>query len=133
LIFKRLLQKHFCETRLSCSNNGLKAYLLVLASSGLRAVEAASIRPRDIDFSSNPVKIHIRKEYSKTRIGRDTYISDKTVIFLKQWVHWKYRKKDINATAKTNSNETINGKHLELQDLVEHFDPNDLLFKHLQY
>lgn len=35
---------------LSCSNTRLKAYLLIMASSGLRAVEAASIRLRDIDF-----------------------------------------------------------------------------------
>ena len=77
---------------LSCSNRRLKAYLLILASSGLRAVEAASIRLRDIDLSSQPVKIHIRKEYSKTRTGRDTYVSDEAVIFLKQWINWKVQK-----------------------------------------
>jgi integrase len=113
---------------LSCSNRRLKAYLLILASSGLRAVEAASIRLRDIDLSSKPVKIHIRKEYSKTRTGRDTYITDEGVIFLKQWIDWKYRKKDMNANSKTSSNETIDGKGLELQDLVKDTDPNDLLF-----
>jgi integrase len=110
---------------LSCSNRRLKAYLLILASSGLRAVEAASIRLRDIDPSSKPIKIHIRKEYSKTRAGRDTYISDEAVIFLKQWIHWKYRMKDVDSNARTNFNVT---KDMEFQDLVKGSDPNDLIF-----
>jgi integrase len=113
---------------LSCSNRRLKAYLLILASSGLRAVEAASIRLRDIDFLSEPVRIHIRKEYSKTRTGRDTYISDEAVVFLKQWVDWKYRKKDNSAIANNCSNETTGGKVLELEGLVKHSNPDDLIF-----
>jgi integrase len=116
---------------LSCSNRRLKAYLLILASSGLRAVEAASIRLRDIDLSSKPVKIHIRKEYSKTRTGRDTYISDEAVIFLKQWIDWKYRKKDNTANTYTNinANETIDSKDIKLQHFVECYtDSNDLIF-----
>jgi integrase len=113
---------------LSCSNRRLKAYILILASSGLRAVEAASIRLRDIDLSSQPVKIHIRKEYSKTRTGRDTYISDEAVIFLKQWIDWKYRKKDTNVNSKISSDESINGKDMKLQDLVQYTDSNDLIF-----
>ena len=113
---------------LACSNRRLKAYLLVLASSGLRAVETASIRLRDIDLSSKPVKIHIRKEFSKTRTGRDTYISDEAVIFLKQWIDWKYRKKDVNANSNSYSSEPINNKDLELQDLVKRTHPNDLIF-----
>ncbi|MFL6360080.1 MAG: hypothetical protein ACJ72V_12170, partial [Nitrososphaeraceae archaeon] len=45
---------------LSCSNRRLKAYLLVLASGGMRAVEALAIRLKDIDFTVSPTKIHIR-------------------------------------------------------------------------
>jgi integrase len=52
---------------LACSNRRLRAYLLVLASGGMRASEGLAIRLRDIDFTTNPTKIHIRKEYSKTR------------------------------------------------------------------
>jgi integrase len=54
------------EILLSCNNRRLKAYLLILASSGLRATEACALRLCDIDFSVNPTKIHVRKEYSKT-------------------------------------------------------------------
>ena len=78
---------------LVCNNRRLKAYILVLASGGFRAVEALAVRLRDIDFSSSPTKIHVRKEYSKTRVSRDVYISDEATMFLKDWIEWKYRDK----------------------------------------
>jgi integrase len=52
---------------LKCNNRRLKAYILVLASSGLRAIEASSLRLQDIDFTTSPTKVHVRKEFSKTR------------------------------------------------------------------
>ena len=75
---------------LQCNNRRLKAYLLVLASGGMRAVEALAIRLKDIDFTVSPTKIHIRKEYSKTRTARDIYISDEATQYLRQWINWKY-------------------------------------------
>ena len=75
---------------LSCNNRRLKIYLLVLASGGMRAVEALAIRLKDIDFTVSPTKIHIRKEYSKTKTARDIYISDEATQYLKQWINWKY-------------------------------------------
>ena len=75
---------------LSCNNRRLKAYLLVLASGGLRALEGLAIRLKDIDFTVNPTKIHVRKEYAKTSIARDIYISDEATLFIKQWLEWKY-------------------------------------------
>jgi integrase len=79
---------------LSCSNRRLKAYLLVLASGGMRAVEALAIRLKDIDFTVSPTKIHIRKEYSKTKTSRDIYISDEATQNLKQWISWKYNNEE---------------------------------------
>lgn len=87
---------------LSCNNRRLKTYLLVLASGGMRAIECLAIRIKDVDFSVKPTKIHIRKEYAKTRIGRDIYVSDEATLFLNQWIEWKYdnierpRKRDEN-------------------------------------
>ena len=81
---------------LSCNNRRLKAYLLVLASGGLRAVEGCAIRVKDIDFEVKPIMIHIRAEYVKTRVGRDIYISDEATQYLKQWIDWKYRVRSLN-------------------------------------
>jgi integrase len=75
---------------LSCNNRRLKVYLLVLASGGMRAVEALAIRKKDVDFTVSPTKIHIRKEFTKTRVARDIYISDEATNYLKQWLDWKY-------------------------------------------
>lgn len=76
---------------LACNNRRLKTYLLVLASSGLRANEACSIRLCDINFDINPTRIHIRQEYTKTKVSRDIYISDEATDYLKQWIAWKYK------------------------------------------
>ena len=76
---------------LSCSNRRLKPFLLVLASGAMRGMEAASLRIKDIDFSVVPTKVHVRKEYAKTRVGRDVYISNEATQSLKEWIDWKYR------------------------------------------
>ena len=79
---------------LSCNNRRLKTYLLMLASGGMRATECLAIRIKDIDLSVNPTKIRIRREYAKTRTGRDIYISDEATLYLKQWIQWKYNNID---------------------------------------
>src|SRR5919198_6765041 len=84
---------------LSCNNRRLKTYLLVLASSGVRAVEGLAIRLKDIDFSVSPTKIHIRKEFVKTKVARDVYISDEATHYLKQWLDWKYNNEERPRTS----------------------------------
>jgi integrase len=84
-----------------CNNRRLKAYLLVLASGGLRAMEALAIRECDIDLNginfenksdtAEPATIRIRKEYSKTRRERHIFISNEAARFLNGWLEWKYR------------------------------------------
>jgi integrase len=76
---------------LQCSSRRLKTFIELLGSGGFRATEGLAIRICDIDFSVNPTKVHIRKEYTKTRNARDVYISDEATQQLKQWIDWKYR------------------------------------------
>jgi integrase len=97
---------------LSCHNRRLKAYLLVLASGGLRASEGLAIRLKDLDFSASPTRIHIRKEFTKTKVARDIYISDEATRFLKQWLEWKY-----------NNNNERNSRNIP-----EHNPDDDLVF-----
>ena len=79
---------------LSCNNRRLKTLILVLASGGMRVGEALATRNMDLDFSVSPAKVHIRKEYSKTRVARDVYISEEATNYLKQWLDWKYKNPD---------------------------------------
>ena len=68
---------------LSCNNRRLKAYLLVLASGGFRAMEALAMRYCDLDYSISPTKVKVRKEFAKNRVSREA------AHFLKQWQNWK--------------------------------------------
>ena len=61
----------------------------------------------DIDFSVNPTKIHIRKEFAKTRTSRDIYLSDEATYYLKQWIDWKYRDKGKKGPTKGRSNNDL--------------------------
>jgi integrase len=57
-------------------NHRLRTYLLLLASTGMRAMEACSLRLIDVDFSIKPTRITIRKETTKTKRGRIIYCSN---------------------------------------------------------
>lgn len=85
---------------LACNNRRLKAYVLVLASGGMRALEGLAIRYRDLDFTLSPTRVHIRKEFTKTKAARDIYISDEATTYLKQWLDWKYQEERIMKTGK---------------------------------
>lgn len=62
-----------------CRNTRLHAYILLLVSSGMRAMEACSLRIQDVDFDANPTRITIRREYSKTKRSRTIYCSDEAM------------------------------------------------------
>lgn len=79
---------------LECSNKRLKAFLFVIATGGSRARETISIRLKDIDFNSVPTKINLRAEFTKTGEERYFFITDEATTQLKNWIEWKYRKRD---------------------------------------
>ena len=85
------------------NNRRLKAYLLVLASSGLRATEAITLRIKDLDFDSRPTRIHVRPEFAKTRVERFVYISNEATEAVKQWIDFKYRKRDYESKLRVKS------------------------------
>lgn len=107
---------------LACNNRRLKSYLLVLASGGMRAVEALAIRVKDCDFTVGPTKIHIRKEYAKTRVARDIYISDEAAQYLRQWIDWKYRDKGNEWTKNKDPNDLI----FSVYNIINEPDPTNI-------
>lgn len=86
---------------LGCHNRRLKTYLLVLASSGARSVEACAIRVCDLNFNANPVQLHIRAEFTKTKKSRDIFISDEAARWLKEWIEYRFGI-DLNSTKTIN-------------------------------
>ena len=79
----------------SCSDIKLKTYVMFLASTGLRAVEALSIRVKDLDLESNPAKVTIRGEYTKTKVDRYVFLTREMVQQFKKWLDYKYRTRRI--------------------------------------
>ena len=79
----------------SCSDIKLKTYVMLLASTGMRAVEGLSIRIKDIDFGSSPVKVTIQGEHTKTKEDRYVFLTNETVEQIKKWIEYKYRERRI--------------------------------------
>ncbi len=50
-----------------CSDFRLKTYVMLLAATGMRAVEALHIRVKDIDFDNKPARLFVRGENTKTK------------------------------------------------------------------
>jgi integrase len=63
-----------------------RALYLTLASSGMRIGEALQITPEDVEFDSQPVKINIRGEYSKTGNSRIAFISKEAAEAVQEWL-----------------------------------------------
>jgi integrase len=73
----------------------LKTYLMLLASTGMRPVEALSIRVKDLDLKSNPSRLFVRGEYTKTRSDRTIFLTQELVNQLTSWLAYRYRKRRI--------------------------------------
>jgi integrase len=71
----------------------LQTYVLLLATTGMRASEALSIRVKDIDFEAK--KVSIRAEFTKTRRARYCYLTDECIKQLKTWMEYRERERVI--------------------------------------
>ena len=89
----------------ACSDIRLKTYVMLLAATGFRAVEALSIRIKDLDLESRPAKIFVRGEFTKTKTDRNIFLTEEVAAQLKQWLEYKYRGRRVcykdNRTEKT--------------------------------
>jgi integrase len=79
----------------AASDIRLKTFTMLLAATGMRAGEALSIRVKDLDFDSNPSKLSIRGEYTKTRTDRTIFLTDEVAHQLKSWLDYKYRTRRV--------------------------------------
>jgi integrase len=71
---------------------------MLLASTGLRATEALSIRIKDLIIDSNdniPSKVIIRGDYTKTKADRYIFLTKEMRQQVKIWLDYKSRKRRI--------------------------------------
>jgi integrase len=90
-----LSKEDIAEILNAASDIRLKTYVLLLAATGMRAGEALSIRIKDADLDSNPSRLFVRGEYTKTRTDRIIFITDEATHQLKSWLDYKYRTRRI--------------------------------------
>ncbi len=74
----------------ACQSIRLLTYVLLLASTGMRAAEALSIRLKDIDFERK--RIELRADYTKTKTARTVFLTEECVRQLLLWK--KYRERE---------------------------------------
>jgi hypothetical protein len=87
-----------------------KALTLLLASSGIRIGEAMKLTWNDIDLESQPVKINLRAEYTKTKKKRITFISKEAENILREFIDYIPKYIDKNEGYKTRIDKDFKGK-----------------------
>jgi len=103
---------------LACKDSRLQSYVLLLASTGMRAVEVLSIRLKDIDWENRSVML--RAEYTKTKKQRFVFLTEECIKHLKLWREYRERKRTI-------VNKNDKGKYVRSY-VFRKFAPKDLFF-----
>lgn len=78
--FERLLISSYCGKR-------LKAFLLMLLTTGARANELCCIRNCDVNWNTELTTIKLRGEYTKTKATRYVFLTPEATRFLKEFIH----------------------------------------------
>jgi integrase len=111
----------------TCSDIRLKTYVMLLAGTGMRAVEALSIRIKDLDLNSSPPRLFVRGEFTKTRSDRTIFLTSELGNQVSSWLDYKYRTRRVcysNKNGKTITEyRTPERNTADLIFSVHHFNP----------
>lgn len=66
-----------------------KTLTVLLASTGMRVMEAITLQPSDFDFQSYPVSVNIRAGETKTNEGRSVYLTKECASMIEQLIRSK--------------------------------------------
>ncbi len=109
----------------ACSDIRLKTYVMLLAAGGFRAVEALSLRIKDLDLESKLARAFVRGEYTKTKTDRIVFLTDEVTQQLKSWLSYKYRTRRV-------CHKDWAGQEYKKKTITEYRTPNkndtDLIF-----
>jgi len=97
-IYEEGLTKDIINRVIRSSSLKLATVTLIACSSAMRLGEIIQLRLSDIDFSTDPTTIQIRKETTKTRATRFTHLTNEATRSLKDYLaktfEWKEGQKD---------------------------------------
>jgi integrase len=121
----------------------MRTFMMLLAATGMRPVEALSIRHRDLDLDSNPGRVTIRPEFTKMRVERYTFLTSELTQQIKDLLAYKHRARKLACKEKVNYPDartmTVKRKDKKNPNAYYYYDyymvklkpqvrPNDLLF-----
>lgn len=93
VFFEEGLTKSILNRLLQNSIPKLRVGILLACSSGMRVGEIIQLKFSDIDFTTNPTTIKVRRETTKTRETRFTHITTETTKILRDYVIKKKQSK----------------------------------------
>jgi integrase len=108
----------------ACNNKRLRAFIFLLATTGMRANEALSLKNSDINFERSPTTIHVRADITKTKQERYIYTTDEATKYLKIFIDSKYRNyksKPDHILFKMQNNDSEEHKGMLYSRLSTHF------------
>ena len=80
---------------LSCDDKRIKTYLMLLSGTGMRAKEALNLRFADFDLKSNPARVNLKGEYTKTRTDRYVFLTKEFVNQFQDYIAWRHRERAL--------------------------------------
>ena len=90
-----LSKEDIVEILNAASDIRTKTYVMLVPDNWNARGEALSIRIKDLDLESNPPKLFVRGEYTKTRTDRTIFLTSEAAHQLQSWLHFKYRTRRI--------------------------------------
>jgi integrase len=115
-----LTKEDIVEILNACDDTRTKTYVMLLAATGMRAAEALSIKIKDLDFKSNPPKLFVRGENTKTKVDRTVFLTNEVAKQLSAWINYKHRTRRV-------CHVNHNGKSIT-EYRTPKIDQNDLIF-----
>lgn len=102
-------------------NSTLHLYVLMLAATGMRAKEALSLRLRNLELESEPGKIFVEAEFTKTKTDRYVFMTRELKKTIKSYLKQKYSPKIMRIVDEKSGRRTR--RSIQLKQ-----DQDDLLF-----
>ena len=111
----------------ACSDIRLKTYVMLLASTGMRAQEAVSLRIKDFELNENskPATFSVRGVFTKTRTERTAFLTNEMAQQLTLWINYKYRTRRVSY----NNQQNVMTRTKTISEYrTPHKDDSDLVF-----
>jgi len=113
---RKALTREIIRKLLDNSKEQRKALYLTLLSSGMRVGEALALRKRDFDFTKDPVVVSIPARHTKTKQGRETFISREAKELLLRLVKRK-SDDDLVFTHQPNNEQAVHNEEMAFRKL----------------